>query len=891
MQLGLVIAFVFFHLINSACFAAITAQSLSANLSYTLDDQSVTKAAYDQYLRPSTFSSVEDKKNKTKEPKGSPFPDGGPNVVMASYSQYRFFVGKVFSDPVTGAGDSSVTFTAVANSIWGWQSSDWVGFLPINMAYGASSNHVWIQMAIIFKPGGAADLMVEQNNYNGGADYDYGTYANGREWATSFPWPQNIGVPYTVGHTYHFSIFDTDSTHVQVNIVDDTSGGSWAKTIAVPSTNLLYWPDPGGFSPAATVEGVLALSVTSLSDFPYFQFDVTHYMQSVYATMYSTKGSGAPSNPPSGVSQFLSKTFPHSWWVWAAVSSSSNIPTPAIDSVTMNPSGSITLGQSFSVDVYVRNAGTRTSSWTTIQISFPTNPSTSAISISGSSTIGSATIYPVGYRAPAGYGFRIGGGSAFTYLQYPFAEGSSAISPGSSKLLRVTVTPPSAGTFRFYVKSVAAYSDRAVVWTPNPDTVSTRDQQSEYVYEYTKIVNYPNQLPTAYIDSISPNPATQGQSVSFSGHGTDPDGSVVGYNWRSSIDGQLSTSSSFSTSSLSVGTHTIYFKVQDNSGAWSTEATATLTINLSPPSNQKPWASIVSPSGWVRGTITLTATAGDPDGYVTRVRFIWTPDKSNGPFYVIGDDTNSADGWSISWDCGGPSNNDASVWVAAVALDNGGLESDWSWSNQFGVDHAVPSTPTLSSPASGTSTTNTKPTFVWNPATDSPSGVASYTLQLDTSTAFNSGNLRTIAGIASTSYTPTSPLSGGTWYWRVQAKDNAGNEGSYSSYWSVIIQVTETYTVTLSADSTNPSIYQKVTFTGRVTSNVQPGGVPNVQPALSYQWSGGGSGSWSATKTDANGYFYAYWTPQPADAGRTVSWTASYGGASSSAVSITVKTS
>ena len=87
------------------------------------------------------------------------------------------------------------------------------------------------------------------------------------------------------------------------------------------------------------------------------------------------------------------------------------------------------------------------------------------------------------------------------------------------------------------------------------------------------------QPPTAYIDSITPNPATQGQIVSFSGHGSDSDGSIVAYEWRSSIDGVLSSSASFSSSSLSVGTHTIYFRVRDNNSEWSTEATRTLTIN------------------------------------------------------------------------------------------------------------------------------------------------------------------------------------------------------------------------------------------------------------------------------------------------------------------------
>ncbi|MEW6054964.1 MAG: GDSL-type esterase/lipase family protein, partial [Nitrospirota bacterium] len=41
--------------------------------------------------------------------------------------------------------------------------------------------------------------------------------------------------------------------------------------------------------------------------------------------------------------------------------------------------------------------------------------------------------------------------------------------------------------------------------------------------------------------------------------------------WRSSRDGVIGTAASFSTSALSEGIHTIYFKVQDNNGVWSPE--------------------------------------------------------------------------------------------------------------------------------------------------------------------------------------------------------------------------------------------------------------------------------------------------------------------------------
>jgi N-acetylneuraminic acid mutarotase len=88
-----------------------------------------------------------------------------------------------------------------------------------------------------------------------------------------------------------------------------------------------------------------------------------------------------------------------------------------------------------------------------------------------------------------------------------------------------------------------------------------------------------NVPPIAFIDSVTPNPATRGQTVSFVGHGTDPDGSVVDYKWRSSIDGTIGTSATFSLSTLSEGTHTIYFSVKDDSGTWSEEVTAIVTVN------------------------------------------------------------------------------------------------------------------------------------------------------------------------------------------------------------------------------------------------------------------------------------------------------------------------
>ncbi len=96
--------------------------------------------------------------------------------------------------------------------------------------------------------------------------------------------------------------------------------------------------------------------------------------------------------------------------------------------------------------------------------------------------------------------------------------------------------------------------------------------------DFLPLVSSFNRLPTAYIDSIAPMSAEVDETVSFLGHGVDIDGTVIAYDWESSIDGPLSSYASFDTSSLSIGTHVISFKVQDDNLTWSSMVTKTLVI-------------------------------------------------------------------------------------------------------------------------------------------------------------------------------------------------------------------------------------------------------------------------------------------------------------------------
>ncbi|UCG68990.1 MAG: PKD domain-containing protein [Thermoplasmata archaeon] len=138
----------------------------------------------------------------------------------------------------------------------------------------------------------------------------------------------------------------------------------------------------------------------------------------------------------------------------------------------------------------------------------------------------------------------------------------------------------------------------------------------------------PNIAPTASIDVITPNPATEGETVSFTGHGGDEDGYITAYLWESNINGYLNDSASFSISTLSVGTHTIFFKVRDDKETWSGSDNKTLVIDpKAPDQNQVPKAYIdsISPSRAEEGvTINFTGHGIDDDGII--ISYYWESD-------------------------------------------------------------------------------------------------------------------------------------------------------------------------------------------------------------------------------------------------------------------------
>ncbi|HWR98740.1 MAG TPA: CARDB domain-containing protein, partial [Candidatus Methanoperedens sp.] len=82
--------------------------------------------------------------------------------------------------------------------------------------------------------------------------------------------------------------------------------------------------------------------------------------------------------------------------------------------------------------------------------------------------------------------------------------------------------------------------------------------------------------PVAAINSITPATSFYGDPVTFMGSNAE---NLVAWSWTSSRDGVINSSGPvFTTSSLSIGTHTITYQVTDNLGRVSAPAIATLTV-------------------------------------------------------------------------------------------------------------------------------------------------------------------------------------------------------------------------------------------------------------------------------------------------------------------------
>jgi hypothetical protein len=94
-------------------------------------------------------------------------------------------------------------------------------------------------------------------------------------------------------------------------------------------------------------------------------------------------------------------------------------------------------------------------------------------------------------------------------------------------------------------------------------------------------------------------------------------------------------------------------------------------------------------------------------------------------------------------------------------------------------------TPMLRQPANHVLTLERSPRFIWNRVVPGADALVSYRLQVSTESLFVSPLVNTF--LAETAWTPATPLAFAKFYWRVMARDTAGNTGPYSARWDLTV--------------------------------------------------------------------------------------------------------
>ncbi len=123
--------------------------------------------------------------------------------------------------------------------------------------------------------------------------------------------------------------------------------------------------------------------------------------------------------------------------------------------------------------------------------------------------------------------------------------------------------------------------------------------------------------PVAHIVDISPQEALVGEIISFEGQGIPSTGEVItDHEWRSSLDGRISSRAAFSADSLLEGYHEITYRVRDTGGSWSEIDSSWISITI--PEEERLWVSIndLTTDGPISGEVIFSGSSGPVDRVV-----------------------------------------------------------------------------------------------------------------------------------------------------------------------------------------------------------------------------------------------------------------------------------
>jgi hypothetical protein len=130
-------------------------------------------------------------------------------------------------------------------------------------------------------------------------------------------------------------------------------------------------------------------------------------------------------------------------------------------------------------------------------------------------------------------------------------------------------------------------------------------------------------------------------------------------------------------------------------------------------------------------------------------------------------------------------------------------------------DTTPPSAFSLSSPTNNTWTANTSPTLSWSATTDSGTGLAKYQLYINDT--LNKDNISS----ATTSTTPTSSLTEGTYTWYIKAIDN--NSNSTQSIETFTIKIDTTAPTNIGLTSITPTSATELTILAQTATDAGVG--------------------------------------------------------------------
>ncbi|MDY7094410.1 MAG: M36 family metallopeptidase [Acidobacteriota bacterium] len=257
------------------------------------------------------------------------------------------------------------------------------------------------------------------------------------------------------------------------------------------------------------------------------------------------------------------------------------------------------------------------------------------------------------------------GGSSWTTLWSRDSADASTASWQSSGNLSLSAFAGQAIQVRFRFNSVDGVSNTFTGWFID-DVVVTGESAC----------GPGNTPPTVSITAPADgSSSTQGDSVSFAGSANDAeDGNITAsLSWSSSIDGAIGSGGSFSTSGLSVGSHTITASVTDSDGAPGSDS---ISVNVNAPTNDAPVVNITAPadgSNFDEGTsVSFSGTANDTEDGTITASLSWSSDLdgsigSGGSFSTsslsVGNHTITA---SVTDSGGAPGSDSISVTINAV---------------------------------------------------------------------------------------------------------------------------------------------------------------------------------------------------------------------------------